>query len=96
MQGPVAQLLIEQARKGGDWVCLQNCHVAASWLSTLQAIVEELGRETCQVHEDFRLWLTSMPSPHFPLLVLQSSLKLTLEPPKCAHRLSTLSIYIVH
>lgn len=44
----------------------------------LEAIVEQM---TENINADFRMWLTSMPSGHFPVSVLQTSIKMTLEPP---------------
>lgn len=71
-QGPIAEALVAKSRKTGDWVCLQNCHLACSWMSTMERLIERFVPEAAEIHPEFRLWLTSFPSKDFPVPVLQA------------------------
>jgi dynein heavy chain len=82
-QGPIAEELIKKTTISGDWLFLQNCHLAKSWMGRLETILKELSAENGDaVHPTFRLFLSSMPSKVFPISVLQDGVKVTNEPPK--------------
>ena len=80
-QDKKAVKLIEAATKSGDWVMLQNCHLMQKWMTDMEDIVMNFA-ERKDIDPDFRLYLTSMPAPYFPVAVLQNGIKLTTEPPR--------------
>ncbi|CAH0663656.1 unnamed protein product [Spodoptera exigua] len=79
-QGPLAENMMRVGCDFGNWVFFQNCHLSPSWMPVLELNVEHIQPEL--VHKDFRLWLTSTPSPHFPVALLQNGYKMTVEPPR--------------
>jgi dynein heavy chain len=76
-QGEKAEVLIKRSKADGSWVLLTNCHLAKSWMPSLEKIVLDL-QEEYKDNENFRLMLTSMPADYFPVPILQNGSKLTL------------------
>jgi dynein heavy chain len=63
--------MLAMAVANGQWLVLQNCHLLLTFLRTLE---KELEQAT-EPHPDFRLWITTYPTPGFPVGILQRSLK---------------------
>jgi len=80
-QGETAKRALDTGKKTGDWVLLQNCHLGKSFMPELEKIIANFGSHLSTMSEDFRLWLTSMPSDFFPIPILQNSIKITNENP---------------
>eukprot|EP01119_Soliformovum_irregulare_P017771 TRINITY_DN5330_c1_g1_i1.p1 TRINITY_DN5330_c1_g1~~TRINITY_DN5330_c1_g1_i1.p1 ORF type:complete len:2639 (+),score=886.96 TRINITY_DN5330_c1_g1_i1:107-7918(+) len=78
-QGPMATKQIKKSAKDGKWICLQNCHLAVTFLPHLEKLISSLEKH--EIHENFRLILTSMPSDVFPVEILHRSFKVTTEAP---------------
>ena len=74
--------LIEMGKYHGNWVLLQNCHLAKSFMSQLETYVMSFEETKMKIQDSFRLFLTSMPATYFPVPVLQNGLKSTTEPPR--------------
>ncbi|KFV69246.1 Dynein beta chain, ciliary, partial [Dryobates pubescens] len=82
-QEVVAERALELAAKEGHWVILQNIHLVAKWLSSLE---KQLERHSEGSHPGLRVFLSAQPSPcplsHcIPQAILQSSIKITSEAP---------------
>ncbi|XP_012666455.1 dynein heavy chain 6, axonemal [Otolemur garnettii] len=81
-QGPIAEKMIKDAMKSGNWVFLQNCHLAVSWMLAMEELIKTFTDPNSVIKDTFRLFLSSMPNDTFPVTVLQNSVKVTNEPPK--------------
>ncbi|KAM6403695.1 dynein axonemal heavy chain 17 [Rhynochetos jubatus] len=82
-QEPVAERALELAATQGHWVILQNIHLVAPWLDTLEATVERCSQGS---HAEYRVFLSAEPAPSpqphvIPQGLLEDSIKLTSEPP---------------
>ncbi|MCQ2815733.1 MAG: AAA family ATPase, partial [archaeon] len=71
---------IDKAQKVGEekWILLQNCHLAKSFMNTLEKKIEEI----LDVDSSFRLFLTALPTKVLPISVIQDSIKIVNEPPR--------------
>ena len=62
-----ARRLMSNSQANGGWVMLQNCHLSLSFLGEVMDTVVE----TENVHDQFRLWMTTEVHPSFPISLLQ-------------------------
>ncbi|CAE7707182.1 DNAH2, partial [Symbiodinium sp. CCMP2592] len=55
-------------------------HLCVHWLPKLEKLIEKTFDDG--PHEKFRIFLSSSPTPKFPIQLLQNCIKMTTEPPK--------------
>uniref|UniRef100_A0A8C4YFM3 Dynein axonemal heavy chain 11 n=1 Tax=Gopherus evgoodei TaxID=1825980 RepID=A0A8C4YFM3_9SAUR len=82
-QEMVAEEALEEAATHGHWVILQNVHLVAKWLGTLEKLLEQYSKGS---HSDFRVFIIAEPAPTpeehiIPQGILENSIKITSEPP---------------
>ncbi|NWU29126.1 DYH17 protein, partial [Dyaphorophyia castanea] len=82
-QEVVAEHAMEVAAAEGHWVILQNIHLVARWLGTLEKLVEQ---HSLASHPEYRLFMSAEPAPTpeahiIPQGLLDNSIKITSEPP---------------
>ncbi|TSL75253.1 Dynein heavy chain 17, axonemal [Bagarius yarrelli] len=86
-QEVVAEDALDLAAAEGHWVILQNIHLVAKWLSSLDKRVEMYSIES---HSDYRVFMSAEPAPTpdshiIPQGLLENSIKITNEPPTGIH-----------
>jgi len=77
-QEPVAARAINAGCVNGTWVLLQNCELGLGLMNEMEDMILKL-RETMDAN--FRLFITALPHPEFPLGLLQLCTKVANEPP---------------
>ncbi|XP_055909296.1 LOW QUALITY PROTEIN: dynein axonemal heavy chain 10 [Eupeodes corollae] len=70
--------LLDLCMRQGQWLLLQNGHLLISFIYQVEKYLDKIDNP----HPDFRLWITTDPTPSFPIGILQRSLKVVTEPPK--------------
>ncbi|KAI1886191.1 hypothetical protein AGOR_G00211450 [Albula goreensis] len=86
-QEGVAERALGRASREGHWVILQNVHLVARWLGTLERLLERVAVES---HPDFRVFISAEPARSheehvIPQGILENSIKITNEPPSGMH-----------
>ena len=59
--------LMAQCLANGGWVLLQNCHLS---LDYVEEVMDQVV-DTENIHDSFRLWVTTEVHPKFPITFLQ-------------------------
>ncbi|XP_033840356.1 dynein heavy chain 9, axonemal isoform X2 [Periophthalmus magnuspinnatus] len=86
-QEVVAEQALALAAKEGHWVILQNIHLVARWLGTLEKLLEQQAEGS---HEHCRVFVSAEPSSTpeghiIPQGILENCIKITNEPPMGMH-----------
>ncbi|XP_067673689.1 dynein beta chain, ciliary-like [Haliotis asinina] len=79
----VAEQAMDLAAKEGHWVVLQNVHLVAKWLSSLEKKLEQYSEES---NPAYRVFISAEPagtpeSHIIPQGILETAIKITNEPP---------------
>ena len=71
---------IAKAAQSGDWVILENLHLADDWLPSFE---EKMSKwKGAEINPRFRVWITCIPVDKFPPTILERSIKVALQPPR--------------
>ncbi|XP_042781926.1 dynein axonemal heavy chain 14 isoform X4 [Panthera leo] len=76
------EVIVKALSSPTQWVFLQNCHLATSFMPRLCSIIESFNSPDVTVDPEFRLWLSSRSGSSFLIPILQRSIKIAVENPQ--------------
>ena len=76
-QEVIARAYLSACVVSGEWVILQNCHLGLNYLFELEQGIQKID----DIDPEFRLFISTLPDPNFPIGLLQMSIKVTNEAP---------------
>ncbi|OQS01914.1 dynein heavy chain [Thraustotheca clavata] len=79
-QESIAMMALQEGLSNGHWILLNNVHLMPKWLLDLDKWLNNISASE-GVHKEFRVFISSDPSPLIPIGILDKSIKLTNEPP---------------
>lgn len=67
---------IQKAIIAGDWILIENLHLADDWVDDLELIIAKLDNEVS--NNKFRIFLSAVQMDNCPHMILKSSVKVAL------------------
>lgn len=78
-QGPIAERMIKDAMKSGNWVFLQNCHLAVSWMLAMEELIKTFTDTSMLNTQHLHNTIFMYPFLFSPILIII---------PQCRHCIS--------
>ena len=70
-QEEAARRMMSQGMEKGQWIMLQNCHLSVEFCDEIIQTISD----TENVHENFKMWITTEINKQIPMSLLQMSIK---------------------
>ena len=70
-QEEAARKMMSQGMEKGQWIMLQNCHLSVEFCDEIIQTISD----TENVHDNFKMWITTEINKQIPMSLLQMSIK---------------------
>ena len=73
-QEEAARRMMSQGMEKGQWIMLQNCHLSVEFCDEIIQTISD----TENIHENFKMWITTEINKQIPMSLLQMSIKVNI------------------